>query len=72
MLKDLANGDYFFYKLSEGGCGIVKADSPEDAERKVRDGYTKHSSYGGEDIEIYDIYQKPFDDAPDVIEIFEY
>ena len=73
MLKELANGNYFCYVIEDGGMGIVKADNPEDAERKVRDGYTKHSSLSkSTEISIYDIYQTPFDDAPDVIEIYEY
>ena len=72
MLKELANGNYWFYKWEEGGCGIVKASNPEEAEQKVRDGYIKHGGASGEEIEIYEIYQEPFDDVPDVIEIFEY
>ena len=43
-----------------------------DYKAKVRDAYKKHSTADfSEDIEIYEIYQRPFDDAPDVIEIFE-
>ncbi len=73
MLNELANGSYWFYKLEEGGCGIVAATSPEEAENKVKEAYTKHSADPfPEEIEVYEIYQKPFEDAPDVIEIFEY
>ena len=73
MLKELANGNYFCYAIEDGGLGIVKANSPEEAEQKVRDGYNKHGYLSDStQIKIYDIYQEPFDDAPDVIEIYEY
>ena len=72
MLKTLTNGDYFLYKLEQGGGGIVRADSPTDAVRKVREAYRKHSSADfTEGISVYDIYQVPFDDCPDVLEIEE-
>lgn len=72
MLNTLANGNYWYYILEEGGCGIVKADSSEEAEQKVRDAYTKHSDdLFTEEISIYEIYQKPYGDAPDIIEICE-
>lgn len=72
MLNTLANGTYWYYRLEEGGSGIVKADNPVEAENKVRDAYKKHSVADfSERIDIYDIYQKPFEDAHDVIEIYE-
>ena len=72
MLKELANGNYFCYVIEDGGLGIVKADNPEEAEQKVREGYKKHGSLSDNTkVEIYDIYQEPFDDVPDVIEIYE-
>ena len=73
MFNTLVNGDYWYYLLEEGGAGIVKADSSEEAEQKVRDAYTKHSDDPfTEEIKIYEIYQKPYDDAPDVMEIYEW
>ena len=73
MLNKLVNGNYWCYILEEGGAGIVKAESSEEAERKVREAYTKHGYYNPftEEIRIYEIYQKPYDDAPDVLEIYE-
>ncbi len=72
-LKELANGNYHCYAIEDGGLGIVKAESPEEAERKVRDGYKEHGSLSDDtEVEIYDILQAPFEDAPDVIEIYEY
>lgn len=73
MFDELVNGDYWYYVLEEGGAGIVRAESSEEAERKVREAYTKHSDNPfTEEIKIYEIYQKPYDDAPDVLEIYEY
>lgn len=73
MFNELVNGNYWFYVLEEGGSGIVRAESSEEAERKVREAYTKHSADPfTEEIKIYEIYQKPYDDAPDVLEIYEW
>ena len=73
MFNELVNGDYWCYVLEEGGTGIVRAESSEEAERKVREAYTKHGSDPfTEEITIYEIYQKPYDDAPDVLEIYEW
>lgn len=74
MLSILANGDYWYYEWETGGKGIVKADSYEEAEKKVRESYAKHSGgydNSAEELYIYEIWMKPFDDAPDVIEICE-
>lgn len=72
MFNELVNGNYWCYILEEGGIGIVRAESSEEAERKVREAYTKHTtSPFTEEIKIYEIYQKPYDDAPDVLEICE-
>ena len=73
MFNELVNGDYWYYVLEEGGAGIVRAESSEEAERKVREAYTKHCDDPfTEEIKIYEIYQKPYDDAPDVLEIYEW
>ena len=58
--------------IVDGGKGIVKADSSEEAERKVRESYKKHGYEDtSEEVYIYEIWQKPFEDSPDVIEICE-
>lgn len=73
MLSELTNGKYFFYRLEEGGSGIVKADNTEQAESKVRDAYIKHSDPTlSERIEIHPIVQKPFGDSPDIMKLYEY
>lgn len=72
MFQELCSGNYFYYKLEGGGAGIVYAESPEKAEQKVKNAYRKHSSGEYDHVDIYDIYQKPFDDTPDVIEIYEH
>ena len=73
MLSKLAKGDHWFYKLENGGAGIVKAESASAAEEKVKEAYKKHGLNDfSENIEIYEIYQEPFKDEPDVIEIYEY
>lgn len=78
MFNELVNRNYWCYILEEGGtgivkAGIVKAESYEEAERKVREAYTKHSNDPfTEKIEIYKIYQKPYDDVPDVLELYEW
>lgn len=75
LVKCLENGTLFSYSLSDRGTGIVIADSTEEAKQKVRDAYKNHGGYengnmNGVDINIWELYQKPFDDAPDVLEIF--
>ena len=75
LIQHLENGTLFSYSLSDGGTGIVIADSPEEAEQKVGAAYEKHGGYengnmDGVDINIWELYQKPFDDVPDVLEIF--
>ena len=75
LVKCIENGTLFSYSLSDGGTGIVIADSPEEAEQKVRAAYEKHGGYengnmDGINVNIWELYQKPFDDAQDVLEIF--
>lgn len=72
MFSELTNGNYWCYVLEQDGVGIVRANNLDEARQKVKDAYTKHSDDPfTEEINIYEIYQKPFDDAPDVIEICE-
>lgn len=71
--KELLNGDYWLYYLEDGGVGIVKADSSDEAERKVREAYAKHSGNNGEFTEQIGIYEFDgsnwFEDSPDVFEV---
>lgn len=70
MFNTLSNGDYWYYEWEDGGKGIVKADSSKEAERKVRESYKKHGYRDtSEEVCICEIWQKPFEDSPDVIEI---
>lgn len=72
MFNTLTNGNYWYYEWEDGGKGIVKADSSEEAERKVRESYKKHGYENtSEEVYIYEIWQKPFEDSLDVIEICE-
>lgn len=76
MLKDLVikgrlygyNTDYY-----NGGKGIVIADSEEDARNKVINGYLKHGYSESEltDLEVWKVTEEPFEDAPDVLEIWQ-
>lgn len=75
IIKELTNGEYWFYKLEQGGAGIVKAYNFTEAEQKVKNAYLKHSSPEFcEEIEVYKIEKCCcyFEDVPDVIEIYEY
>ena len=74
LINHIENGELWAYKLADGGIGIVMADNSEQAELKVREAYLKHGGYDKSGIDatyvyIYKIYQKPFVDAPDVLEI---
>lgn len=74
--RHIENGELFCYTLSDGGIGIVIADSPEEAEKKVHAAYSKHGGYengymASDIINVFELEQKPFEDAPDVLEIFE-
>ena len=76
-MKHIENQRLFAYTLSDGGAGIVIADGEDGAKEKVKAAYKKHGGYengnmDGVDINIFPICQKPFADAPDVLEIFEY
>ena len=74
-LKELLGDTFFTYCLEFGGMGIVKADSPEDAERKVREAYIKHNGKAyepfTETINIYELDNGDnwFADSPDVLEL---
>jgi hypothetical protein len=75
MLKELVNtGHLYGYKLSDGGLGIVLAATPEVARETIKNAYKKHGlpDYDFSDLEIWKIDQKPFCDAPNVLEIYEY
>lgn len=75
LSRYIENGELFCYTLSDGGTGIVIADNPEEAEEKVRAAYSKHGGYengyiASDIINVFELEQKPFEDAPDVLEIF--
>lgn len=75
MLTELVNtGKLYGYKLTDGGMGLVIAETREDAYTKVEKAYIAHGSpeYNFADVELWEITQKPFTDAPDVLEIYEY
>ena len=76
MLKELVktgrlqgyNTDYYC-----SGKGIVLADNEEDARKKVIDGYLKHGYSESElsELEVWKITEEPFEDALDVLEIWQ-
>lgn len=71
MLKELLNGNYYIYQLSDGGCGIVKANTKEEAIAIVIDAYKTHGivEVDKSDIDITKIQDGLFDDAENVIEL---
>lgn len=74
IIKHIQEGELWCYTLSDGGTGIVIADNEEEAEKKVRTAYSKHGGYeegnlASVEVNVWEITQKPFDDAPDVLEI---
>jgi len=42
VIKKLTKGDYFAYQVDDGGCGIVKANSTDEAREKVALSYNRH------------------------------
>ena len=42
MFNISSNGNYWYYEWEDGSKGFVKADSHEEAERKIRESYRKH------------------------------
>lgn len=73
ILKYIQEGTLWCYTLGDGGTGIVIADNAEEARKKVRVAYSKHGGYEKGNLDSVAIYiweiSKPFDDAPDVLEI---
>ena len=71
MLKELMNGNYFIYHISDGGVGIVKAETEEQAKDFVCNAYRKHNSgdYSRDEIYCEKIEDGYFDDSPEVIEL---
>ena len=74
--KMLQKGNIWVYRLEDGGHGLVEAESPEEAEDKVRQAYCKHGSISeSTPIEIYDTFSGGscwFGDCPDVLELYTY
>lgn len=50
--KDLTNGDFWVYRIADGGCGIVKAEKGIHPSATVADAY---KGYRGEDYSPADI-----------------
>lgn len=72
VLKWLASGNYWLYELDDGGKGIVKAETNEEALKKLKDAYKKHYSEDTmPDFRISPIEGGYFEDTPDVIELYE-
>ena len=74
MIKELTNGNYYIYQISDGGCGIVKANSDVEAKVNVMNAYKGHdgSEYSATDIwccNICDLGNTFFADKPNVIEL---
>lgn len=73
MIKELINGNYFIYQLSDGGCGIVKAESKVKAVELVIDAYnSQHSgTYYESEITVTEIVSKNrlFKNHPNVLEL---
>lgn len=63
------NGRYA-YQIEDGGCGVVKADNIKEAERKVREAYSKHGGLS-ETTKVWIGELGWFEDCPDVFEVGE-
>ena len=68
--------DIYLYEIFGDTWGIVKANSKEEAEQKVRAAYKKHDS-GYSEYTLVTIRSKDeepncwFADSPDVLEVWE-
>lgn len=76
MIKELVKtGKLYGYNTDyySGGKGIVIADNENDAKQKIRSAYLKHGYSENEltELEVWKIAEEPFEDAPDVLEIWE-
>lgn len=75
MLNQLANGSYYIYQVCDGGCGIVKANSTEEAKAIVVDSYNNHSgddcTYVPIDVACYRIPNdnRTFKESSEIIEL---
>lgn len=70
---DLKN--LYCYEIKDLAMGIVKANSKEEAKKKVYNAYSEHDEYFdpvNDNIEIFEIEEDSwFSDNPDVLEIKE-
>lgn len=75
ILKELVNVGCYGYVTDyySGGKGIVLANSKEEARQKVMDAYLKHGYSKNElsELEVWKIEESPFEDAPDVLEVWQ-
>ena len=67
--------DLYGYQIEDLAMGIVKANSEEEARRKVYEAYTKHNDCFdpyNDDVAIWKIDEDSwFSDSPDVLEVSE-
>ena len=71
MLMDLTNGNYYIYQIKNGGCGLVKANSKDEATAAVLEAYHKHGQpdLTEYDVDIWNVHNECFEDSPNVIEL---
>lgn len=73
MIKELINGNYYIYQLSDGGCGIVQAKGEKEAAMTVVDAYNRQHSgiYEPADVHIKEIEGKNnyHESSPNVLEL---
>lgn len=77
MLKELINTNKLYGYIIDyynGGKGIVLAESEEEAKSKLKEAYIKHGYEVSElsEIKVWKVESDNFfEDAPDVLEIWE-
>ena len=76
MLKGLFESGKMYGYITDyyaGGKGIVIADSEQEARQKIISAYLKHgfSDCDFDDLQVWKVADGYFDDAPDVLEIWQ-
>lgn len=76
MLKTLVEANSLYGYNTDycsGGKGIVIAKNEKEAKEKVVKAYLKHGYSKNElsELEVWKVEDKPFNDAPDVLEIWQ-
>ena len=70
--KELTNGNYYIYQISDGGCGIVKAETEAEAKLRAAFSYHKHGQpdVHSWDVEVFEIDKDGYqEDCPYLIEL---